>query len=769
MQKPAHGHLIDALCRHLVAAMILIAATIFLQADAAPPIRERAAPWPNVADAEFELDRLLCGALRGGVRKVQGVPPPAAVEELADVTSCTASFFGAPPALDHDVSGAFRWEADGTTAEGAQRTVRGEGFAEVVLTPQGARFGALRWQVREAVERAQPRFARVVPPLPGAFQASTRASKTDPLLFAAAVIREGGALAALDLDGDGLPELLAARGRKLLLLQNRGALRFEPRLLKGDPAPGGLYVAALPLAGPAVALVSSAEKGPSRVELRTGVLLDPGVVLDLPDAVTAAAAEGDRLYLAGPAGIALVTVTNGTPLLRSRARLALSATDALLADALGLGHAQLILAGEQGVLAWDPAQPGAAPRRLAPGSFVSADAGDVRGDGRLSVLAAGFAEPEGRALALGLGREALPRTTGQATLVHQGALEPLSAVEGFAFGGVLADLDGDGRLDAFFATGLASAGRSLLLEEQYLRERAALPRSHEPRTADLFGQAQKRLLLRRAGGSQEAAFAEGLDDDGDGRSVLTLDLDGDGRPDLVVLERDHPALVIFHNQGPAQTLWLDLATPGEAEVLDAPAGQARRFAPGTGRGFHAASLGPLQIPLGARPGAQVQVRWASGAVQPLGELPAGRFQVREGEAPRRVSQKPSGPAPVRRRLTAAALRLPLGRPGVALVGARGCPACRDAAEKLPSFREGDKAVVVTADPDPAAVALELGLHEAVPMTPELESAFARPLNPGAVLVFRRDGTLRRVLREPERLDAYLDEERAATAQLDRRR
>ena len=784
MQQQSHWT--DWVSRHLAALAIFFVLARLLQAAPprsamAGPGGELPAPPPGLVDAELSLEMLLCRELSGGARRIPQVTLPLEVTALADVVRCRARFVGAPARFAGEIYGSFRWEVDGTTVGGARRTARGDGSGAITLTTQGLKLEGIHLVAGEVVERRSPRFTRIAPELPAGFRAPLVDPSAGALSYAAELSRAGGALAAVDLDGDGLPDLVAARGRQALRIANRGGMQFEAIALEVAPVPLGIYVAALPLDGgagrePLVALVSSTGRGKSRIELRVGSELRAGPALDLDHPVTAAAGSNDRFYLAGPGGIDTVLVAGGAPRVVAHAASKFAAVDATLADTLGLGRPQLILAGPSGLAAWDPAAGGETLKELATGSFVSADAGDAVGAGQLALLGAGLGQARERALALGVPADRLApiaRLAEGSTLATRSGAQRFDAGSAFSFGSVLADVDDDGRLDALFATGLASALGGLRLEEEYFRRIAAVEVADGLLPPHLFGWEQKRFVQGSDHG--EVAFVEGFDEVGDGRSLLAVDLDGDGHLDLAMLGRDRPGLVLFRNRGGGNALSLFLrdaaGAPAQAAVaiLDAPDGAARSFATGSGRGYHAAALLPVHLGLGARTSARIQVRWASGLVQELGQLDAGQWEVREGAEPVRRALRAAPARAAAHGLTAAALGLPRGKPGLALVGAIRCGACTAAAARLPSFAEGENTVVVAWGEHPDEVARDLGLRRVRRMTPEISAAFARPLNPGALLVFKKDGSLERVLRDPRGVDAFLAERLPQpTAQLDRR-
>ena len=158
------------------------------------------------------------------------------------------------------------------------------------------------------------------------------------------------------------------------------------------------------------------------------------------------------------------------------------------------------------------------------------------------------------------------------------------------------------------------------------------------------------LMASGDGSFANVSAASGIDYRDDGRALGVLDVDRDGRPDLVLRNRTAPLVRILHNTWPhpGHALWLRLeGRDGNRDAIGA------RIHLRTPRGLRVKevqagnlflSQSSRWIPFGldrARE-AQVTIRWPGGNRQSLGSLEAGRrYAVAEGEPPRPVPFEPS--------------------------------------------------------------------------------------------------------------------------------
>jgi tetratricopeptide (TPR) repeat protein len=142
----------------------------------------------------------------------------------------------------------------------------------------------------------------------------------------------------------------------------------------------------------------------------------------------------------------------------------------------------------------------------------------------------------------------------------------------------------------------------------------------------------------------DISAASGLDFVDDGRAIAQLDIDRDGRPDLVLRGRTGPQLRILRNVWPhaGEALWIRLegrhsnrdAIGARVTVRAASGLRVKEVA--AGRSFLSQSSRWLCFGLGAEPEAPlIEVRWPGGRVEELGRLaPDRRWRVVEGEPPR---------------------------------------------------------------------------------------------------------------------------------------
>lgn len=117
------------------------------------------------------------------------------------------------------------------------------------------------------------------------------------------------------------------------------------------------------------------------------------------------------------------------------------------------------------------------------------------------------------------------------------------------------------------------------------------------------------------------------------RGSAVGDLNGDGRPDVVVVSIGGPA-EIWINQSPAAGNWLDLSLRGVGARIRLVAGGVEQYNHVTTcSGYASSSAGPVHFGLGAATKADlIEIRWPSGVVQELKDVAANQvLKVKEPE------------------------------------------------------------------------------------------------------------------------------------------
>jgi len=165
---------------------------------------------------------------------------------------------------------------------------------------------------------------------------------------------------------------------------------------------------------------------------------------------------------------------------------------------------------------------------------------------------------------------------------------------------------------------------------------------------DFAQQDPNNLLLQGADGVfTEGSVAAGVASFAQGRGGAAVDLNADGMPDLIAVNRNAPSEVWRNTGGPGIGNWLSLRLSMPAGNRDAigaivelrPEGgvlQTREIVVGGGHG--GGHLGWQGFGLGAAAAAEVRVIWPGGAAGPWQGLTAGRhWLLTPGAAPAEVS------------------------------------------------------------------------------------------------------------------------------------
>ncbi|WP_308916158.1 CRTAC1 family protein [Jannaschia sp. LMIT008] len=447
----------------------------------------------------------------------------------------------------------------------------------------------------------------------------------------------GGGVAVFDCDGDSLPEVAAAGGTNpVAFLRNRGAMAFEAGAFPTVTGATGLYP--LDIDGDGALDLVVLRVGPNLFLRGDGACgFAPHDFGGLPDggdawttAFSAAWLGGDRPTLAfgtyvdradpeGPFGTCdanLLVRPDGTGWRATRLEPGFCALSALFSDEDRDGAPTLRLSNDRHYYVrggaeqiYDPAL----GRFLGPGDGFDAPSiwgmgiasRDVTGDGRpdLALTSMGdqlvmLSTPEGH--------EPAPFALGTA------AQRPHTGDDGRPSTGWHAawgDVDRDGDADLFIAKGNVDQMPGMAM-------------------------ADPNNLLRNDGGVfVEVAARAGIATTDRSRGAALADLDGDGRLDLVVVNRRAPwevwrnvtpggaSLSVDLRGGDGNTravgAWVEVRTDAGVQVQEMTVG-----------GGHAGGVaGPLHFGLGAAIAADLRVRWPDGTLGAWRTVEPGRVRI----------------------------------------------------------------------------------------------------------------------------------------------
>ncbi len=218
---------------------------------------------------------------------------------------------------------------------------------------------------------------------------------------------------------------------------------------------------------------------------------------------------------------------------------------------------------------------------------------------------------------------------------------------GWAWGAKFADFANRGALALYVANGFVSGGPQDYVDDvrSFQMALAANPRWDltdariwPPIGNKTFaGYEHKRLFAGENGSFEDIAPQAGVSSTGDGRGVALLDVDNDGRVDIL-LTNCNGRVQLFRNQSGSTNHWLELLLTGVRSNRNAIGARVRVISGGKSQirevntnGYSAQSTYRLHFGLGDAATARLEIRWPSGAREAILNAPADHLlAVTEG-------------------------------------------------------------------------------------------------------------------------------------------
>ena len=221
---------------------------------------------------------------------------------------------------------------------------------------------------------------------------------------------------------------------------------------------------------------------------------------------------------------------------------------------------------------------------------------------------------------------------------------------GWSWGSILFDWDNDGFSDAFVPNGFTtmwtereaasyfwrvvveSSPAAPPLPGDYQRNWQFLTHLGQVEGWSLAGSEGNRAYANRGGTFTDVSGAVGLGHVEDGRSAVTMDLDGDGRLELITKNRTAPLVRAFENVGPGAGDWVVIELEGPAPNTEAigavvtvrAGGREQRRTVHAGEGYLASPSKRLHFGLAGEELEEVRVLWPFGEERSYGALESGR-------------------------------------------------------------------------------------------------------------------------------------------------
>lgn len=241
------------------------------------------------------------------------------------------------------------------------------------------------------------------------------------------------------------------------------------------------------------------------------------------------------------------------------------------------------------------------------GNDMGVAVADLGSDGTLDLYVTNITDPNDQ-FGTGSGNTLLVgQRTADGSVAYTDDAEAMGVTDtGWGWGTAFTDMNLDGRLDLYAVQGM----------QEFIAQQSPELRNQKAR-----------LFLGRADGSFELAQGTGCDIPGDQRSVVPLDYDRDGAPDLLVTQMAYSTVLLENGTADRHWLTVDLSRAGAqaagARVTVTAGGRATTQVALYGGSYLAGMPMELYFGLGdATVADNVSVTWADATILDLGPVPA---------------------------------------------------------------------------------------------------------------------------------------------------